>query len=529
MTSIKLKCGCEIPIVNNKIHIDYDKLNDDCKITWKLYSGGYTRSIFQLESRICQTWCKELKTSSIKDAADLSAIIRPGVSNSKNDDGTSMTKVFCNRKNELDIYDKNSIMGKLLLNTYGIMIYQEDLMRVSKELAGFDGKMSNKLVKGVGKKDAELLFSLQSAFIDGCAKKEIVSKEEAAEIFDNIKASAKYLFGKAHSYCYSKVGYQTAWVKAHLPHQYICSWLKISKSEAKPLEEIRAMMSEARRLKIKVYGPSARNLPKTDFFINDDCVYFGLSAIKDCSEKSFEKIIAAVPAAEFKKMNWTDFLINYSPLLSKSQIIPMCQTGCFDDFSLKARLECEFEFNQFNTLTLPQKKACRAFYDPKTDKDLVDVLIKYSKEYPKLEKVKLAIYSLQNPPMDLSDSKKNMIEHEKELLGINITCSHIERATIPNTALTCKAINAAPFEKYKVFMVVGEISEFQEFKIKNGKMVGQMMANLKLTDSTDELDVVVFPNALDQFQSALYESNVVMIKGKKSNRGGLILEEIYEV
>lgn len=527
--SIKLKCGCEIPVVDGKIHINYDNLNYECQKVWKLYSEGYTRSIFQLESRLCQTWAKELKPKSITEAADLISVVRPGTLNSQDENGTSMTKVFANRKNELVEYDKDSPVAKMLRNTYSILCYQEQILKIAKDIAGFSPKDSNKLLKAIGKKQSAILIELEPLFIKGCEEKGIISKQEAIDLFNNIKNAGRYSFNFSHAVSYSVIGYQTAWVKAHLPHQYICSWLKISKSEQKPLEEIRAMMSEARRLKIKVYGPSARNLPKTDFFINDDCVYFGLSAIKDCSEKSFDKIITAVPAAEFKKMNWTDFLINYSPLLSKSQIIPMCQTGCFDDFSLKARLECEFEFNQFNTLTLPQKKACRAYYDPKVDKDLVDVMIKYSVANPKLEKVKLAIYSLQNPPMDLSDSKKNMIEHEKELLGINITCSHIERATIPNTALTCKAINAAPFEKYKVFMVVGEISEFQEFKIKNGKMVGQMMANLKLTDSTDELDVVVFPNALDQFQSALYESNVVMIKGKKSNRGGLILEEIYEV
>lgn len=525
----KLKCGCEIPIIDGKIHVDYDNLNLDCQKTWGLYTAGYTRSIFQLESRLCQTWSKELQPSSIKDAADLIAIVRPGTLHAENEDGISMTKVFCNRKNGKDIYDTESPLNKLLLDTYSIIVYQEQLMMISKKLAGFDGTMANKLMKSVGKKDAELLFSLEQKFIKGCVDTKEVDEIEAKSIFENIKASARYIFNKSHSYSYAIIGYQTAWVKAHFPEQYICAWLIISKSEAKPLEEIRSMMSEARRLKIKVYGPSARNLPTVNFFIDDHCVFFALSSIKSCSKAAFQKI--ARTDADFKKMNWTEFIINYSHYLSKSQIIPMCRTGCFDDFSLKSRLRCEFEFNQWNLLTSVQKAKVRSFYNKESDKEITDVLGRFAIANPKLEKVKLIIYSLDHPPMDLSDSKKNMIEHEKELLGINITCSHIERASVPSTALTCKKINGLAPDKYKQYEVVGEISEFQEFKIKNpkSKICGQSMANLKLNDNTEELDVVVFPGALDEFQSALYEGNTVLIKGKKSSKGGFILDEIYEV
>ena len=1055
METKKLKCGCEIPIANGRIDdIDYDNLNYDCQKTWDLYRTGHTRSIFQLESRLCQTWSKELSPSNIKDAADLISAVRPGILHAENENGTSMTKVFCNRKNGKEEYDKDSPMGNLLKDTYSVMLYQEQLMKISKELAGFDSKQATKLMKclspnsivytnlgpreiskidnnikilsvknnklfytkikkiwksgvqklyrlstingfqvectynhkvmtnygwkelkdisvkdfvmipkkytyhgdsistdeiilasyfisegcytvkspnpkitnqdpnvielikkstislfgeesfsifkqkngvmdfyfkgkartyfkenfekvksaekdipnkyintcqensrvfvgcyfnaeggvnknnleitsaskivlkkiqalllrdeifssitikynkkyqrnyyrlhickrsditifyqkhkkyickeksdkieniltlpfdkkkyspykipdnfvsssfgslnlnnivgkldiptyntsltlekaqrlnqligseevqellnaeyyyvqvqkieeleesevydfetedkthcgvidgilvhnSVGKKNAELLFSLEQQFIDGCIVNKTLNKEEATSTFENIKASSRYLFNaclsgdttvdttkgfkylkdvqigdfvncpqnkdvkvinkwnngikivntyyfdcgrnitctkdhkfstveagvvpiseivkfnfhihtidsncpistlelisedfsvqtydieidsedhlfyangiatsNSHAYSYAIIGYQTAWVKAHFPEQYICAWLIISKSEQKPLEEIRAMMSEARRLKIKVYGPSARNLPTVDFFIDDHCVYFALSSIKACSESAFKKI--AQTDANFKKMNWTEFIINYSHYLSKSQIIPMCRTGCFDDFSLKARLRCEYEFNQWNLLTPAQKTKARGYYDKKTDKEIVDVLNKYVLASPKVEKAKLIIYSLDHPPMDLSDSKKNMIDHEKELLGINITCSHIERTSVPSSAKSCKDINGLKPDKFKQLEVVGEISEFQEFKIKNpkSKICGQNMANMKLDDGTEQLDVVVFPNALDEFQSALYEGNTVLIKGKKSDKGGFILDEIYEV
>ena len=194
MTSIKLKCGCEIPIVNGKVHIDYNNLNDSCQKTWKLYSEGHTRSIFQLESRLCQTWAKELKPACMKDAADLIAIVRPGCLHSTNENGISMTKVFCTRKNKEELVENNTILDTLLKDTYSILVYQEQLLTISKKIAGFDGKLANKLMKSVGKKDAELLFSLEQQFVKGCIETKIVNETEAKSIFENIKASARYLF-----------------------------------------------------------------------------------------------------------------------------------------------------------------------------------------------------------------------------------------------------------------------------------------------------------------------------------------------
>lgn len=528
---IKLKCGCSIPIVDGKIDIDYDDLNDNCEKTWKLYQDGHTRSIFQLESRLCQNWAKELKPTSIKEGADLISIVRPGTLAAEDENGVSLTKVFCDRKNGLVDYEKDSVIAQILKDTYGIIVYQEQILRIAKDIAGFSPKDSNKLLKALGKKRSDILLELEDKFINGCIEKRLINKQEAIDLFTNIKSAGRYSFNFSHGISYSAVGYQTAWVKAHFPEEYICGWLKIAKEEQKPLEEIRAMMSEARRLKIKVYGPSVRNLPETDFFIDDDCVFFGPSSIKNCSEDAFTKLNES--DINYKTIGWTEFLILYSQLLSKRQLIPMIQVGCFDDLSLKSRLECEYEYNQWNSLSLPQKKKIQEFYISLPKENLLETIKAFSSENPKVEKYKLIAYSLENCPMDLRDSKKNLIEHEKQLLGINITCSHIERASVPNAALTCKMINEDKSkDKYKEYSVVGEISEFSEFKIKStkSKLCGQMMANLKLNDNTDELDVVAFPDALDEFQSALYEGNVVLIKGKKSNRGsGLILGEIYEV
>lgn len=336
----------------------------------------------------------------------------------------------------------------------------------------------------------------------------------------------------SHSVGYAVTGYQTAWVKAHLPYHYICAWLRISKNESKPLEEIRAMISEARRLKIPVLAPSLKNLPKTDFFINKQKVYFGINSIKNCSEKATEKLIEE--QINLETCTWAEFLVIYSGLLTKTQIISMIRSGCFD-YMGESRIKCEYEYNQWRAVTSAPRKKIQAFFNANPESSLSALISAYLDSLPKLgkqeEALKVIYDSLVNPPIDLEDSRNSIIEHEKELMGINISCSKIDRADVPDSRNTCAEANRKNKHKDKnyMFIIVGEITEYNEFTIKSGNMVGKIMANFKLVDESGECDVVCFPKELDLYQGALYESNVVLIKGKQSDRGGLIVSEVYEV
>ena len=519
-------CGCKLPIINGKLELDRDNLNEFCQRTWEMYRKGQTQSIFQLESFFAKNWTKELAPNSIRDAAALIAIVRPGVLQSKDDNGESMTRVFCKRKNGIIEYDRSGHFNELLADTYSVLIFQESLINISKKLAGFSPKQSNKLIKSVGKKNAELLFSIEQEFIHGCEKVGTVSKEEAAHIFNNIKASARYLFSLNHSWAYAEFGYETAWVKAHFPEQYVCAWLRIAKEEAKPLEEIRAMVSEARRLKIDVKGPSARNLPKVDFFIKRGTVYFGMDSIKGCSEKTFNKIMNS--GCDFKNIMWSDFLVNYSQLLNKKQMVAMIRVGCFDSHTIKSRIAMEYEYSHWCLLTEIQKKKCRDVFKENPDSDFVSFFKSVFKVYPRIEKFKIILFALQNPSFDLSESNDNIIQNEKELLGINISCSKIDQIANIEVKNKIKSVLDDVYDKNKVYYILGEISDFRDFKIKTGKMLGQTMGSFKISDETGEMDVVCFPDKLDRFQAGLFDGNVIYLHGKKSNRGGLIVEQIYE-
>lgn len=525
MSILKLPCGCELKIVDGKPQIDYYNLKLDCPLAWKVYQDGYTQSIFQLESYLGKNWSKKLKPSSINDAAALISIIRPGVLQSFDDRGRNLTSVFCERKND-GWEPSDSVLDNLLKDTYGINIYQETSMQLAKEVAGFDGPQQMRLIKGIGKKKADIILGLRKEFIDGCKTVGKVNEEEANLIFDNIEASARYAFNRSHAVGYAETGYWTAWVKSHFPTIYICSWLRNAKNEQKPLEEIRAVISEARRLNIKVKPPSIRNLPATKFFIKKNEVYFGLDSIKGCGEKAIKKLEES--GINFEDLSWLDFLVLYSNLLNKTQIINMIRTGCFDYTNIE-RSACEYEYNQFNNLSITEKKKAAEIYEKELPLTLINLIVSLiptatSRRKLQLEAIRL---SLLNPSSSLKDSKENIIAHEKELMGINISCSAIDKATMP----TCvdKTIDVDSAEPNTEFILVGEIGECREIKIKKGNMVGQIMLTMQLTDEYGSCDCVMFPREYSYYEGATYDSNVILIKGKKSNRGGIIVEKVYEI
>ena len=786
----KFKCGCEIPIVNGTPKINFKNLNLECPKTWQIYKDGQTRSIFQLESFLGKRWSKILKPNSIDDAAALISIIRPGVLETEDETGTSLTEVFCNRKNGKWIEQQtDSVLDILLSPTYGINIYQETSMLIAREVAGFDGVQCMKLIKSIGKKNAELLFSLRKEFIEGCAKVNRVDEKEAESLFSNIEASARYAFNKcilgteklkqqskgsnkfhptieelykittdinyakntghlslykkhklkkcfgyalsmcedgrvrknkivniqeagirqtitittitgktisvtnnhkfptpngkieaaklkigdllyvcdgyeknnsraykfsdysineirqirkngggkvphgnfqlfsknkmelknknacdlcknnhqrleihhtngnrsdnkmenltvlcpschkkeeykvgrikrgqkgypviaekifkietgstgmtyditmeapnhnyvtesniitcnSHAYGYAETGYWTAWVKAHLPYHYICAWLRNAKNEPKPLEEIKAVISEANRLKIKVAPPSISNIPHTSFFIKNKTVYFGLDSIKGCGEKTVSKIIEKL---ESVPDSWVDFLIINDKVLNKKELISMVRTGAFDYLGL-SRSNLENQYNQFCLLKPSEKKKCLELHKENLYLSIADAikgLLDCTKNDNRREELLFIIKSCE---ADFCDAKSNIIAHEKELLGINVSCSNIERSSIPDGIHKAKSIPSV--RPNTPLMIVGEISDYTEITIRNGKFAGQLMGTFTITDETGHADCVIFTKELDFYQGAIYDGNIVMIECKKSSRGGIIVSKIFEV
>lgn len=170
-------------------------LNDD--EAWDIITSGNTKGCFQIESHLGREWSMQVKPHDIEELSAVISIIRPGTLLSKHEDGRSMTKVYSERKNGIDVMEDTPTNNAI--ETFGVLIYQETLLNICKKLAGFNSADSIMMMKSVGKKDAKKLFSLEEKFISGCIKVGVINKDEATKLFEIIKKSARYAFNKSIS------------------------------------------------------------------------------------------------------------------------------------------------------------------------------------------------------------------------------------------------------------------------------------------------------------------------------------------
>ena len=195
-------CGCKFEVINEsplrlKFEPDIEKIPLDCPKTWDLIKSGNTISCFQIDSQLCRTFAKKIQPSNIRELSDLISLVRPGTLEGKIGDKT-IIQHYIDRKNKTEEAEPidNSLIDTLK-DSYQLYIYQEDVMKVAKIVAGFDDAAANKLRKGIGKKLPELIAKIRIEFIEGAKRVGIITEEKAELIFDAIEASARYLFNKS--------------------------------------------------------------------------------------------------------------------------------------------------------------------------------------------------------------------------------------------------------------------------------------------------------------------------------------------
>ena len=208
MSEYKFDCGCSFPVFDEKIkpndmlpsmEINYDNLNYNCVSTWDLFSRGQTKGVFQLEKNLGKHWSKKVQPTSIEDISALVSLIRPGVLNFKVD-GKNMAQHYVDRKFNLEETTYiHPALEKILNDTFSILTYQEQAIRIASEIAGFNLQQADTLRKAAGKKDSKLMQSLKSDFITGCINTGLVNEEVANILFDNIEKSNRYSFNKCIS------------------------------------------------------------------------------------------------------------------------------------------------------------------------------------------------------------------------------------------------------------------------------------------------------------------------------------------
>lgn len=469
--------------------IDIYSIPLDDKKTYALLSRAETTGVFQLESGGMKRYIKELKPSTFEDIVAMVALYRPGPMDYIQD--------FIDRKNgKKEITYLHPKMESALQNTYGITVYQEQVMQLSKDLAGFTGGQADNLRKAIGKKIADLLKKMRGEFIEGCVRNNIGDKL-ANKIFDDWEAFARYAFNKSHAACYALIAYWTAYLKAHYPSAFMAALMTSDYSDT---ERIAIEVSEAQAMKLKVLGPDV-NYSFAEFGVVKETgeIRYGLTAIKNVGTGIVEAILEARAEGQFK--NIEDFFTRVNcGEINKKVIEALIKCGAFDGLSDRSLLL----FNLEKILAFAQK----------VQKGAAGGQMGLFGEAQKSE-VAFHLDLIQPEGEDVLTSEQKL-DFERELLGIYFSehplDAYQDKMKTYSEVSPIAGISVA--DNNKTVYVVGVVTNIHKILTRKN----DPMAFIMVEDKTGGTELIFFPNTLAKYQHLISEGRVLYVKGKVSNK-----------
>lgn len=467
--------------------VDLATLPLDDKATYELFQRGDTTGVFQLESAGMKRYLRQLKPTVFEDIIAMVALYRPGP--------MQFIESFIRRKHgEEEIKYLHPGLAPSLENTYGILIYQEQFMQISKDWCGFTGGQADTLRKAVGKKNIELMKKVKPEFIEGAIKVGGATEEIANQFWDQLEEFANYSFNKSHAACYGLIAYWTAYLKAHYPSAFMAALMT---SDQDDTDRLAIEMTECRHMNIPVLSPDV-NQSFVEFAVvpEDHTIRFGMAAIKGVGVGAVEEILRAREDGPFESIE--DFATRVSTSkVNRKAWESLIKAGAFD--SLGDRSDLLFNLDAilaYGSKIQKEKMSGQA--------DLFGDLSDVEGVKPKLE--------LQKAPVRYTE--KEMLTWERELLGLYISAhpldnydAFFEEQTIPLSKVTPQ-IDGQPVT------IGGLVTNLRTIVTKNGKK----MAFVGIEDKTNESEVIVFPNLYEQIGSKLTQDVVIKVAGKISAR-----------
>jgi DNA polymerase-3 subunit alpha len=513
--------------------IDITKIPDDDPKVWKMIGEGRVKGCFQIESYLGKTWSKKLQPQNMTELAALISIIRPGTLKAIVD-GKSMTQHFVDRKHgKEDIPSLHALIDDLLIETYGVIVYQEQAMEIAVKLARFNLKEADDLRKAIGKKKADLMKELRLKFIDGC-KNNYVDEEKAVEIFDMIEKSARYSFNKSHAVAYATMAYWSAWVKCYYNKKFFKNWLRNADEKVDPDFEKRQLIMSAKSEGINVCGPTI-NILEDNFSWHDNAIYFGICNVKNVGSAHLEQLKKHLDTLPQDQTNWTNILVNVLPNVNKRAIENLISVGAFSGLG-KTRSEMLHEYHCFMELTDKEMSYITTNFDT-TNTNVSEVLSKIIalgtkknggaiSTQARLDKIENILLRVNNPGRSLLDNSVVYAKIEEELLSYAINHSELNAcAGAVHANATCKEVADGKSDN-SVLAVM--IKRLKEHKTKNG----DCMVFLSVEDESGELEnIIVFPDIYEQNKDIMYERATVLISGeiKDKKRNSFIVDKVFVI
>ena len=469
LDNIKASCGVELE--PSKIPLCDEK-------TAAMLSAGKTGAVFQMESAGMTALVKELRPEGFEDLIPTVALYRPGPL------GSGMVEDFIagkhGRKTPQYLHPK---LEPILKETFGVILYQEQVMQIVRTLAGFTLGQADILRRAMGKKKAEILLAQKENFLRGCESNG-VEKSLAGKIFDLLSHFADYGFNKSHSAAYGLLAWQTAYLKAHYPAEYMAAVL----SGAVDVEKISSYIELSRRLRIKILAPDV-NASEAHFTVDGGAIRFGLTAIKTVSEAAVKSILdERKHGGKFKSL--ADFCGRLDAKnVPRRSVENLIKCGAFDGLDRRRTalfMSLDAAMTAGSKLQLERRYGAINLFD-EGELPEVSVIIPNVKEY----------------------SAKELLAWEKETLGIYLSGHPLDDFREKISSLT-RSKNLSYKLSGKRVKVGGIITNARQITTKKG----DTMAFLTIEDFDGAIDVTLFPNVFKQSFNVAMPDEIVVAEGR---------------
>jgi DNA polymerase-3 subunit alpha len=486
-----------LTIINNALRIirkvydqDIDIYNipmDDAE-TYELFQRGDTTGVFQLESAGMKRYLKELKPTQFDDIIAMVALYRPGPM-------SEIPNFIARKHGKEEITYLDPHMESALGSTYGVLVYQEQFMQISKDMCGFTGGEADTLRKAVGKKKIDLMRQMKPKFIDGAVQHAGADREQMRAFWDHLEEFANYCFNKSHAACYALVAYWTAYIKAHFPSAFMAALMTADSSDT---DRLAIEIAECQHMGVKVLLPDI-NESFVDFAVVPATgdIRFGLAAVKGVGEAVVEKI------EEARKLGGpfqseTDFAKRVDSKVNNKRVWEsLIKAGAFDQFGDRSDL-------LFNVESLGEysRKVQASSNSEQVDMfgALQDAGVDVGQALPQVKII----------PAPTKYSEKDMLGWERELLGLYLSAHPLDKYDTYFSEQTVGLASLSSDDDGREITVGGVVSTVRVIQTKSG----QKMAFVRIEDKTGEAEIVVFPRVFEQYSGILAVDNVIKFVGR---------------
>jgi DNA polymerase-3 subunit alpha len=476
------------------VRIDLSSIPLDDKKTFELLASGKTIGVFQFGGAGITKYLMELAPEKVTDLMAMVALYRPGPIDSIPD--------FIRRKNHPEtITFLHPKLAKILESSYGVITYQDDVLLTAIELAGYNWQEADKFRKAIGKKIPEEMAKQKEKFWQGC-RNASVDEKVIAMLWQQIEPFAAYGFNKAHACSYGMVAYQTAYMKANFPAEYMASILT---AESSDLEKVAEVVTECRKTGISVLPPDVNESFEHFTFVSDSSIRFGLLAIKNLGQDIVARIIR-----ERKEqgifLSFEDFIGRLSEkCLNRKSLESLAKSGALDSLS-----ERNFIVENVDTI--------------------LNIVREHGREMNSNQGSLFAAPNARRTvrlslPQSHPASKHDRLRWERELLGLYVTEHPFTEKSVRLRGLVTPLLELKGKGTGSVVVVAGVLAESKIVQTKNKEEMSFTM----IEDETGSVELIVFPKVFQQFRTLLQPGRYAAVRGKISDKDGvakIILDEI---